>query len=75
VDTYIQVSAITQAGGIAKARAIAARIYSLTHEHALDLSASGFSQYFILFDNEQEVQEADGITQQVVLRFHLMTQG
>lgn len=75
VDSFVQVSTFTQAGGIAKARAIAKRIYDITQERALDLSASGFSQYFILFDNEQEIPESDGITQHIAHRYKLMTQG
>lgn len=75
VDTFIQVAIYTQAGGFAQARNIAKRIYAITHTKPLDLSASGFSQFFLLFDNEQEVPQSDGITQQIVHRYHLMTQG
>lgn len=75
VDSFVQVSIFTQAGGLSKARAIAKQIYALTHQKALDLSASGFNQFYVMFDNEQEMEESDGITQQIVLRFHLMTQG
>ncbi|BCL83175.1 DUF3168 domain-containing protein [Ktedonobacteria bacterium brp13] len=75
VDTYIQVSVFTQAGGFAQARAIIARIYYLTHQKPLDLLLSGFSQFFLMFDNEQEQQQSDGITQQIVHRYKLFTQG
>jgi hypothetical protein len=41
----------------------------------LDLSASGFSNFFLLFENKLEMPGPDGISQQVIMRFHLMTQG
>jgi hypothetical protein len=75
VDTYMQISIFTQAGGFAKVRTIAARIYTLTHQQALNLSGGGFNQFFVLFDNEQEIPESDGIMQHIALRFKLMTQG
>ena len=75
VDTFVQISVFTQAGGFAQARAIMKRIYDITHEKALDLSASSFNQFFLLFDNEQESPESDGITQQIAHRYQLMTQG
>lgn len=75
VDTYIQVSAYTQAGGFAQARAIIKRIYDITHEKAFDLSGSGFNQFSLMFDNEQEQPQQDGITQAIHHRYKLMTQG
>jgi hypothetical protein len=75
VDTFMQVSVFTQSGGLAQARAIAKRIYDISQGKALDLSGSGFNQFFLLFDNEQESPELDGITQQIAHRYKLMTTG
>lgn len=78
VDTYMQISIVTQtgaSGGFAQARAIAKQIYKITHMKALDLSANGFNQFFLLFDDEQEMPQSDGITQMIVHRYKLMTQG
>jgi hypothetical protein len=80
VDSYVQVSAFTQpgaTGGLKQARIIIARIYDLTQPPApsLNLSASGFANFFLLFENEQEVPPTqDGITPSVVHRYKLMTQ-
>lgn len=73
VDTYQQVSIFTQSRGYAQARAIAARVYALLHEQALDLSASGFNQYLLIFDSDQELSE-DGINQHIPQRYELKTQ-
>jgi len=78
VDSFVQTSVFTQvgaSGGFSQARGIAARIYALMNENALDLSLSGFNQYLLLFDNEQEVPQADGITQMIATRWKLQTQG
>ncbi len=78
VDTFVQVSVFTQvgaSGGFSQARSIAKRIYDITQEKALDLSSSGFNQYLLLFDNEQEVPQGDGITQLIAHRYKLQTQG
>lgn len=78
VDTFVQTSVFTQvgaSGGFSQARGIAARIYTLMHEKALDLSSSGFNQYLLLFDNEQEIPQSDGITQMIATRWKLQTQG
>lgn len=78
VNTFVQTSVFTQtgaSGGFFQARGIAARIYALMHEKALDLSSSGFNQYLLLFDNEQEIPQADGITQLIATRWKLQTQG
>lgn len=78
VDTYMQVSVVTQTGatgGFAQARAIAKQIYFQTHLKPLDLSEDGFSQFFLQFDNEQEMGQQDGISQMIVHRYKLMTQG
>lgn len=78
VDTYVQVSTLTQtgaSGGFGQARGIAAQIYELTQTKPLNLTASGFQQFFLMFDNEQELPGQDGITQQIVHRYHLKTQG
>lgn len=78
VDTWIQISIYTQTGatgGFKQARGIASRIYDLFHRQALDLSASGFSNFFCLFENAPEEPQPDGITQHIPMRFKLMTQG
>lgn len=78
VDAFVQSSVFTQSGasgGFSQARGIAARIYTLMHENALDLSLNGFNQYLLLFDNEQEIPQADGITQLIATRWKLQTQG
>lgn len=76
VDTWVQVSTYTQSGGggFALARTISERVYALLNRQALTLSGSA-SNFFCLFENATELQEPDGLTQQVSLRFHLMTQG
>ncbi len=74
VDSYIQVSVFTQAGGLSNARAIAKQVYALTQVKPVDLSASGFAQFFVLFENEQQKEEPDGLTQQIIHRYHFMTQ-
>jgi hypothetical protein len=78
VDVFMQVSVCTQVGtsaGFAQARTIAKQIYKLTHQKALDLSGSGFNQYLLLFENEQERPPTDGITQQIIHRYRCNTQG
>lgn len=78
VDSTFQVSVYTQvgaSGGLAKARAIAKRIYDTTHKQPFDLSASGFANFFLLFLAEEVVPTSDGITQEIALKFQLMTQG
>lgn len=78
VDSIFQVSVFTQlgaSGGFSKARAVAKRVYDTTHKLPFDLSASGFANFFLLFESEQEIPSADGITQQIGVKFHLMTQG
>ena len=78
VDSYLYASTFTQtgaSGGCAQARGIAAQLYYLTHPKPFDLEASGFSQFFCLFQDKHEVPQQDGITQMIVQRFKLMTQG
>jgi hypothetical protein len=78
VDSIFQVWIYTQAGasgGFAKVRAIEKRIYDLTQKQPFDLSASGFSNFFLLFQDSKEGPSSDGITQQIVMQFQLMTQG
>ena len=78
VDSIVQVSIFTNVGapgaGFAQGRAIASRVYVLLHEQALTL-ANGFHNFFIQFLTEQEFPEADGLTQQIVQRYQLKTQG
>lgn len=74
-DSYVQMSIFTETGpdgGFAEARAIAIEIYSLTHGQALDLTSSGFNQFFCLFKSKQEIP--DGMRQHIPLLFQLMTQ-
>jgi len=73
-DSWMQIAIFTQAGGFAQARAIAARIYALNQEKGLDLTASGYNQYLLLFENAQEVPQSDGITQLIAHRYKLSTQ-
>lgn len=74
VDVYMQVSVFTQTGGFASARAIMKRVYALTHKQSFTLSG-GFTNFFTMFQNEQEVMEPDGIRQMVVHRYKLMLVG
>jgi hypothetical protein len=74
VDTYQQVSIFTESRGYALARSIAARIYALLHMQTLNLSSSGFNNYNLLFDGDQELSE-DGVNQHIPMRFMLQTQG
>ena len=78
VDATLQTSFFTQvgaSGGYATVRALTKRVYDLTHKKPFDLSASGFTNFFLLFENEGIVQPNDGITQEMAVRFHLMVQG
>lgn len=78
VDTWLQLAVYTQtgaSGGFAQARLIMKRLYSLTQVQPFDLSGSGLNNFFCLFENEQENKQEDGITQQIVHRYHCMVQG
>lgn len=78
VDSVFQVSVYTQAsasGGLAKARAITKRVYDTTHKLPFDLSSSGFTNFYLLFQSEKVVPTTDGITQEIAVTFDLMTQG
>lgn len=78
VDSLFQIWIYTQqgaSGGFAKARQIEKRLYDITHKQPFDLSASGFSNFFLLYQDSKEPQSSDGITQQIVMQFQLMTQG
>lgn len=78
VDNILQVWIYTQqgaSGGMATARQIEKRIYDLTQKQPFDLSASGFNNFFLLFQDSKEPQSSDGITQEIVMQFQLMTQG
>lgn len=78
VDSFVQVSVFTQpgaGGGLEQARTIIKQVYELMHPKPLDLSASGFAQFFLLFQNEQEQPpNQDGLTPMIAHRYHLMTQ-
>lgn len=74
VDTWLQVAVYTQTRGFATARQIAKRVYQLTQQQSLSL-ADGFTNFFILFEHEQERQQPDGLSQQITHRYKLMAQG
>lgn len=78
VDSVFHVCVYTQtgaSGGMAKARAIEKRIYDLTDSKPFDLSASGFANFFLLYESGNVQPTADGITQEISLKFELRTQG
>lgn len=78
VDSWLQVSVLTQTGqtgGFAQAWSIANQVHELFNRKALDITASGFSNFFLLFENALEQPQADGITQHIPMRFKLMNQG
>lgn len=74
VDTTIQISIFTKASGFSVARLIAKQVYSLTNQKKLAL-ANGFNNFFVLFDNELEQPENDGLTQHIAHKYMLKTQG
>lgn len=74
IDTWLQIAVYTQARGFAVARQIAKRVYTLTQQQSLSL-ANGFTNFFLLFERQQEREQPDGLSQQVTMRFKLMTQG
>jgi len=74
VDTWLQVAVYTQARGFAVGRQIAKRVYTLTQQESFALS-NGFVNFFLLFEHQQERQQPDGLSQQITMRFKLMTQG
>src|SRR5229473_3389266 len=78
VDSIMQVSIFTNVGapgaGFEAARALAKQVYALLQQQSLSL-ANGFRNFFIQFLSEQEIQEADGLTQHIVQRYQLKTQG
>jgi len=74
VDTFQQVSVFTQSRSFAQARGIVARVYDLLSPNkTLDLSADGFNQYTLFFDDDQELP--DGTNQHLEQRYKLQTQG
>jgi len=78
VDSIFHVSVYTQqgaSGGLAFARSIVKRVYDTTHKIPFDLSSSGFTNFFLLFQSEEVPESRDGITQQIDVKFKLMTQG
>jgi hypothetical protein len=74
VDVWLQVAIYTQVRGFAVGRQIAKRIYQLTQQQSFSL-ADGFTNFFLLFEREQERQQSDGLSQQITHRYKLMTQG
>lgn len=74
IDTTVQVSIFTMAGGFSPARIIAKQVYSLTDQKSLTL-ANGFNNFFVLFDNEVETPQNDGLTQMIAHKYMLKTQG
>jgi hypothetical protein len=77
MDLYVQVSVFTRFLGFAQARAIIARIYTLTHGPiAGQLTLSGFSNVLTLFDNRQELEETtDVLVQHIADRYKIVVQG
>ena len=81
VDVYVQISVWTQSGGVDagfdEAEQIAARIYGLFQPPAdpLDLSGYGFTNFFLLFQNQIPGEQDDGQTQKIDMRFKLMNVG
>ena len=74
VDVYMQVQCFSQAAGFKVARAIMKQVYSLTQEYSFSLTG-GFTNFFTLFDNEQELPEPDGLTQMIAHRYRCMMVG
>lgn len=78
VDSELQISVLTQTGatgGFHTAWQIANRVNALFDRQALDISASGFSNFFLKFQSAPEMPQDDGLTQHIPMRFRLMTQG
>jgi hypothetical protein len=78
VDSIFQIWIYTQqgaSGGFSKVRQIEKRIYDITQKQPFDLSSSGFSNFFLLFQDSGETPPPDGITQPIIMQFQLMTQG
>jgi hypothetical protein len=77
MDLFVQVDAYTKYQGFSQARAIASRLYQLTHGPiAGALSLSGFVNVSTLFDNRQELEEEeDGDIQHIADRYKILTQG
>lgn len=73
-DVYLQLSVFDQNFGFSRARTIAKQAYSDLQENALSL-ANNFVNFFILFDNYQELMEADGLTSHIAIRMKTMNQG
>lgn len=73
-DIYLQVSVFDQNLGFSRSRSIAKQAYSDLNKQSLTLSG-GFTNFFILFDNYQEVPESDGLTEHIATRFKTMNQG
>lgn len=77
MDVFVQVSVFTKALGFAQARAIASRIYALTHRPTPgSLFISGFTNVQTMFNNRQELEEiTDGTIQHIADRYKILTQG
>lgn len=74
MDVFVQVSVFTKALGYAQARAIAARVYALTHHQAF--SIAGFTNVLCMFDNRQELEQVtDGLEQHIADRYKIWIQG
>jgi hypothetical protein len=73
-DVFMQMSVYTRYGGMKQARDIAKQIYDLTHQYKFSLS-DGFGNALTLFENEQELELQDRITQQITHRYKLMVSG
>lgn len=77
MDVFVQISVFTQMLGFSQARAIAARIYALTHGPiASPLTIAGFTNVSMLFDNRQELEETTDVQiQHIADRYKIITQG
>lgn len=77
VDVYMQVNVFTRYEGFLQARAIAARLYTLTHGPiAGSFTVPGFINVLTLFDNRVEKEETqDGLIQHIADRYKLYIQG
>lgn len=73
-DIYLQTSTFDYNAGFARSRGIAKQVHADMEAQPLTLTG-GFLNFFILLDNYQEIMQKDGLTSQVVQRWHLMTTG
>ena len=77
MDVFVQVSVFTKSLGFAQARAIASRVYALTHGPvAGNIPLQGFTNVLTVFDNRQELEQTtDALEQHIADRYKVWTQG